>query len=278
MFRIEAAAVCALFLGAFGSLSYGPVAAQDGAEEVESDGPAPIDTTQSISAGADTEIYERGSNRTSAVQAPGNPGHASGTYAGVVPGSGHVAPAAARAERAAKGGPTITWPGFQMRPDGSSRVFIQSTAPLEPKVLTADNGKIEIELPRARVAERTNRLPLDTRFFNTPVTKVSVSAARSGTVVQLELRTPVTPQISSEAGAAGYFFTYIELPKGEYLKDATAANSGSSEVMPTLQMQKPSSKVIGKVAAPAQPAAPTNQSKHSVQGEASVHGGLKLGR
>jgi hypothetical protein len=274
MFRIEAVRVCALFMGALGSLTYGSVGAQDGAGD--DDGPPPVDSTQSISAGADSDIYMR-HEKLNAAQAPGNPGHASGTYAGVVPGSANQAPAAAHTERAAKGAPTITWPGFQMRPDGSSRVFIQSTAPLEPKVLTAENGKLELQLPNARVAEKTNRLPLDTRFFNTPITKVSVNAARSGAVVQLDLRSPVTPQISSEPGAAGYFFTYIELPKGEYLKTATAANSSSSEVMPTLQMQKPSSKIIGKTPAPAPAPAATAKSQNSVQGEASVRGGLKLG-
>lgn len=276
MFRIEAIRACALFLCGLSCLTYASsgACAQDGADE-ERDGPAPIDSTQSISAGADAEIYDRVGSRSNAAPAPGNPGHASGTYTGVVPGSANPAPAAAHAERAVKGAPTITWPGFQMRPDGSSRVFIQSTAPLEPKVLTTDNGKFELQLPRARVAEKTNRLPLDTRFFNTPVTKVSVSVARSGAVVQLDLRASVTPQISTDTSPNGYFFTYIELPKGEYLKPANASNAaGGGEVMPTLQMQKPSSKIIGKAAG----SASATPAKASAQGEASVRGGIKLGQ
>jgi hypothetical protein len=280
MFRIEAVRVCALFFGAVGSVAVAaPLAgAQDfagGAEERE--GPAPIDSTQSISAGADDDIGDRGRRRSRAddaeTQAAGAPGRASGSYAGVVPGAANKAPPAAKAARATNG-PTITWPGFQMRPDGSSRVFIQSTAPLEPKVLSSAGTKFELQLPRARVAAKTNRLPLDTRFFNTPVTKVSVSSASGGAVVQIELRATVTPAVTSETGPTGYFFTYIELPKGDYLARpgavATTTSSSAIDAAPPM----PASKVIGK----ASTSATSTESSGSARGEASVSAGIKIGR
>ena len=132
-----------------------------------------------------------------------------------------------------------------MRPDGSSRVFIQSTAPLEPKVSSSADGKFELQLPRARVAAKTNRLPLDTRFFNTPVTKVSVSSASGGAIVQVELRAAVTPTVSSEPGPTGYFFTYIELPKGDYLARPSAAPASAAAPIDTAPPAHPS-KVLGK--------------------------------
>ncbi|MET0388393.1 MAG: hypothetical protein ABW321_20645 [Polyangiales bacterium] len=177
----------------------------------QSDGVPPINTTRSISAGADDDIITSGD-----VQGRGDePGHAAGTYAGVAPGSASSRPPPAAKAAKARGATTITWPGFQMRPDGSSRVFIQSTAPLEPQP-TAANGRYQLLLPGARIAADTNRLPLDTRFFNTPVTKVSLSAHARGATLQLDLRAEVTPQLSSERSDKGYYFTYIDLPKGSY--------------------------------------------------------------
>lgn len=171
----------------------------------------PINTTRSISAGADDDIITHGDEAPSASSSS-VPGHAAGTYMGVVPGSGTQPPAA----RAVKTPATITWPGFQMRPDGSSRVFIQSTTPLDPQP-TAAAGKYAVHLPGAHVSSDTNRLPLETRFFNTPVTKVSLTVDRGGATLVLDLRANVTPTISSERGPAGYYFTYIDLPKGSYV-------------------------------------------------------------
>lgn len=231
MVRIEAVCACVLGLGAYGAFG---VHAQDD----EQDGPGPVDSAQSISAGADEDIRARaGLGRE--PDGAASPGRSSGTYAGVVPGA--AKPAKPPKAPDAKAPRTITWPGFQMRPDGSSRVFVQSNKPLEPKVLKVADGKFALELPGARVAAKTNQLPLDTRYFNTPVMKVSVNAARSGAIVELDMRASVTPQVTSEPSPEGYYFTYIELPKGEYVK-----KPGAGAPVPTVHTAKPTSKVIGK--------------------------------
>ena len=216
----RAHAVCALVLLLSGAHTYA---------RAEEDGPAPINTSRSISAGADDDIIARGD-----VESSVEPGHASGTYMGVVPGAATPPPAAVRV---GKGSATITWPGFQMRADGSSRVFVQSSAQLEPE-LKSSEGKILVHLPGARVAAETNRLPLETRFFNTPVTKVSLSLDRSGATLVLDMRAAVTPQISSERGSTGYYFTFIDLPKGNYVTAAPKAPVGPS-MAPALGDEKP---------------------------------------
>ncbi|MEY4582887.1 MAG: hypothetical protein RL701_7590 [Pseudomonadota bacterium] len=193
---------------AFAVGTLGSAVGPQGRAAAEQDGPAPVNTTRSVSAGAGDDISPRGD-----VADVNEPQHAAGVYMGVVPGATTQPPAAVRVPKA---GNTITWPGFQMRPDGSSRVFIQSTAPIEAQP-TAAAGKFVVHLPGARVAADTNRLPLDTRFFNTPVTKVSLSVDRTGATLALELRSEVTPQISSERDNTGYYFTYIDLPKGSYV-------------------------------------------------------------
>jgi hypothetical protein len=152
-----------------------------------------------------------------------------------------------------------------MLPDGSSRVFIQSTAPVEPKVLPASDGSFELRLPGARIAAQTNRLPLDTRYFNTPVTKVSVNVSGGGVTVQLDMRAAVTPQVASVPGSAGFYYTYIDLPKGEYVKGATTPSAAAPA--------KPASKVIGKPVA----AAPASAAVGAAPGSATWSAGIKLG-
>ncbi|HEX4355303.1 MAG TPA: hypothetical protein VHZ95_20385, partial [Polyangiales bacterium] len=66
----------------------------------------------------------------------------------------------------------------------------------------------------------TNRLPLETRYFNTPVTRVMLTANHEGAQLVLDLRADVAPQLSSERGTSGYYFTYIDLPKGKFVTEA----------------------------------------------------------
>jgi hypothetical protein len=175
----------------------------------QQDGPAPIDTTASVSAGADEDIQLAANKPRQGSEHE----HAAGTYTGVSPG-GSVAPSPATKTPA-----TITWPGFQMRADGTSRVFIQSTTPLEPQPSAAP-GKYSLHLPGAHIAGGTNRLPLETRYFNTPVTRVMLTATHEGAELVLDLRADVAPQLSSERGASGYYFTYVDLPKGKFVSEA----------------------------------------------------------
>ena len=235
------------------------------AARAEEDGPAPVNTSRSLSAGADDDIIAEGD-----VDAPSATGHASGTYMGVVPGSATPPPAAVPA---GKGPATITWPGFQMRADGSSRVFVQSSAQLEPELKSAD-GKLLVHLPRARVVATTNRLPLETRFFNTPVTKVSLSIDRSGATLVLDMRAPVTPQISSERGSTGYYFTFIDLPKGNYVAAPSAKAPTGPNMAPALGEEKPKPVSEPKLDAAASGKAEAEGSSVKASGE--VRAGINL--
>ena len=230
----------------------------------QEDGPAPVNTSRSLSAGADDDINPQGD-----VERSGAPEHASGTYMGVVPGSATPPPAAVPA---GKGPATITWPGFQMRADGSSRVFVQSSAQLEPEV-KASEGKLLVHLPGARVVADNNRLPLETRFFNTPVTRVSLSLDRSGATLVLDLRASVTPQISSERGSTGYWFTYIDLPKGNFVAAAAAPAAGPA-MAPALGDEKPKPASEPKVDAAVSGKASAESG--AVKASGHVRAGIKL--
>jgi hypothetical protein len=215
------------------------------------DGPAPVNTTASLSAGADEDIQIQ--PRNAAIVHTDQPEHPLGTYAGVVPGA-NAAPAVPVGKTETK--PVITWPGFQMRQDGTSRVFIQSTTPLTPQP-SAAGPRFSVYLPGAKVAGNTNKLPLETRFFNTPVSRVNIEQQRDGVTLVLDLRAEVSPVVSSERGPTGYYFLYIDLPKGSFVKTPAPAQA-AADAQPVPDHAKE----------PARPSA-------SVQTQASVHGKIQ---
>ncbi len=208
----------------------------------EGDGPAPVNSQESISAGASDQVgAATGDGSERGITAPKVTGdeHAAGTYAGVSPG-GPQAPAVSNA--AGQTPATVTWPGFQMRPDGTSRVFFQSTAPVLVQT-SVESGKFIVKLPGAKVAGDINRLPLETRFFNTPVTKVTIAETRAAVVLTLWLRAQVTPHVSAERGASGYSFTYIDLPAGSFLTDAEKAQAAPPAPAPPHASKQPVSDI-----------------------------------
>lgn len=95
-----------------------------------------------------------------------------GTYQGVAPGEGVAAHPPRRGRT-----PTVTWLGFQPQPGGAARVFVQ----LDRDVSHAQEvrgGELVISLAGARVARSNTERFLDTRFFDTPVERVSIERAR----------------------------------------------------------------------------------------------------
>lgn len=140
-----------------------------------------------------------------------------GTYDGVTPGQGNPPPVVRPGRR-----PTlISWPGVQFAADGRSRFFVQtsSATPVESRL---DGNRYVVRIKGVRVPLRTNRLPLETHFFNTPVQRAYVVARGRDAEVVFELRANVTPTTTSETAASGYHFVYVDFPSGSY---APAANS-----------------------------------------------------
>jgi hypothetical protein len=252
------------------------LAAASGGRAQEYDGPAPVNTTASLSAGADEDITIR--PRNAPLIQNEQPGHPLGTYAGVVPGaSGTPAVPVAKSETK----PVITWPGFQMRQDGTSRVFIQSTTALTPQP-TAAGPRFSVYLPGAKVAGNTNRLPLETRFFNTPVSRVNIEVQRDGVTLVLDLRAEVSPVVSSERGPTGYYFLYIDLPKGTFVKTPAPAPTADVPPIPASAPERTretpkSGSVQGQASAHAKAEADTtaHEAKASTRAEAKT--GIKLG-
>jgi hypothetical protein len=143
-----------------------------------------------------------------AAQAQTAPG-----YEGVTPGSGNVPENIA----AQPGGQAVvTWPGFQMMPDGGSRVFVQTSAAVKAD-LKRDGAAWVLTFRGAKLPPGNARLPLDTHFFNTPVVNVRVKAVGKGVAVIIRTRgKKIEPKVRTEQAENGYFFTYVEFPPGQY--------------------------------------------------------------
>jgi hypothetical protein len=252
---------------------FGVLAAASGVRAQEEDGPGPVNTTASVSAGADYDIQPHARGVLVERDEPA-PGHPLGSYAGVVPGAA-IAPAV-QAPPHAETKPLITWPGFQMRQDGTSRVFIQSTAALTPQP-SAAASKFSVYLPGAKVAGNTNRLPLETRFFNTPVSRVNIAVQREGVTLVLDMRADVSPIVSSERGPTGYYFLYIDLPKGQYVQGPPPSpiDTPPSPTDSPKHLETP--KPTAENSASVQTKAEASTSKNKVKASGKAEGTVKLG-
>lgn len=195
-------------------------------------------------------------------------------YQGVIPGT-EQPPAVAPKQGA--GGTTITWPGFQMRPDGGSRFFVQATGALSDQAHVTP-GRITVTLGAAKLATAVNGLLLETRYFNTPVKRAFVTLNQGVAYLVLEMRVAATPQVTTEKAKTGFSFVYVDFPPGRYLGAAPAeasapaaaptapATGGQAGVvrMPVVNQKRAPASLDGDVGA---------SGSSSVSGEASAGGG-----
>ena len=134
-------------------------------------------------------------------------------YTGVRPGSGNNLPRVE--ELKGKPGMWVTWPGFLLLDDGTSRLFLQTTGPV--KYAIAEKSKqITLKLKNAKVHLRNNRNPLVTVHFNTPLDRAYLKKNRKSLDLVMELRQPATPRISQTVDSDGYHYLFIDFPPGNY--------------------------------------------------------------
>ena len=134
----------------------------------------------------------------------------SSSYAGVTPGSETSENLPPKAEEIPEGALMLTWPGFMMRKEGGSCFFVQTSRPVQ----TADRkseGRFELVLRNTRVHLKNNYLPLETEFFDTPVTRAEVKrSGKRDLQMVFELREPVTPTVTEERAKDGYFYVFVD--------------------------------------------------------------------
>jgi len=135
-----------------------------------------------------------------------------GLAPGLVFAQGHAATPHTAARQAAAG----AVPGFETLADGTSRLFVELTKPVAYETKTG-KGTVTYVLKGARVSRRNNTNALVTVHFNTPVTSARLVPHGHDLWFVVELRAPVQPSVSMDAGKDGGAVMHIELPKGQYL-------------------------------------------------------------
>jgi hypothetical protein len=99
--------------------------------------------------------------------------------------------------------PVANSPGFQVLTGGVSRVWVEISQKVEITEHKAE-GRIAYRMKGVSVPTRTNRLPLETMFFQTPVGRVLLAELDDGDVdLVIELKQPSTPSyrlVESEGG------------------------------------------------------------------------------
>jgi len=106
----------------------------------------------------------------------------------------------------------MTWTGFEgQKGSVGSHAFFQLSSAVEHH-LVSQPERITVRLPNTSVNVRNNMRQLDTSYFKTPVSNITISREGPDTVIKLDLRRPATPEVSRRSGANGYTVLVIQFP------------------------------------------------------------------
>lgn len=124
-------------------------------------------------------------------------------YQGVKPGAANPPPAPPKSAKHNM----VTWPGFVPH-QGSGRIFVQSTK--SPKYDVQVSGqKVTVLIRDARVHLRTNRLPLDMRYFNTPLLSAKLERRNKDVALVIDLKQAAHPNVTVDQ-KNGYSYLYVD--------------------------------------------------------------------
>ena len=131
-------------------------------------------------------------------------------YGGVTPGSENSENLPPKAEEIPEGALMLTWPGFMMHKDGGSCFFVQTSQPVETAWKKSE-GRFELVLRNTQVHLKNNFLPLETQFFDTPVTRATVQRkAKKDVVMVFEMREDAMPTITQKKGKDGFNYVFVK--------------------------------------------------------------------
>ena len=134
------------------------------------------------------------------------------SYQGVTPGSESAENLPPKAEEIPEGAMMLTWPGFMMKENGSV-FFIQTSKPVKYGTRKSE-GRLELVLHQTKVHLKNNYLPLETQFFDTPVTRATVQRkGKKDLVMIFEMREDAVPSITQSKGKDGFNYVFVEFPK-----------------------------------------------------------------
>jgi hypothetical protein len=136
--------------------------------------------------------------------------HAEGEYGGVEP--GHGAPKHMKAPP--KG--TLAWVGFEAK-GGSTELFFQSIAAFEV-TQHLDGNTLVVDLGGLTKLGQNTWRQLDTRFFDTPISKIVAGYGKSRAIeVRVTFKNPkeaAQAQMRTATEGDGYFYAYLTFGGG----------------------------------------------------------------
>jgi hypothetical protein len=170
---------------------------------------------------------------TARAQVP--PDHREGEYGGVTPGQATAAtpaPTPPKARRARRPPPKdqLTWIGFEAK-DGSGQLFFQAPASFNV-VQRVDKGQLVLVLEGLHRQVANTRRPLDTRYFDVPIARVTARPTgagrghRAGIEVRIAFKNAKDAHeasVRTATEADGMFYAYLDVAGGTTAKPADAA-------------------------------------------------------
>jgi len=108
--------------------------------------------------------------------------------------------------------PQLLWTGFRAK-GGVGEVLLQVSSDVELVERTGGSGGESVfVLKGCRTLRRTDRLPLETQFFDSSVKRVELSQHAHDLQVAVTLRAPIGAVPRKEAGPDGSWFWVIQFP------------------------------------------------------------------
>jgi len=121
-------------------------------------------------------------------------------------------------------GPVATYPGFRMLDGGASRVFV-SVSKKVPISEHKAQGRVTYRLQGVAAPVRTNRLPLLTNFFPTPVGRVQLVEQGNDVDLVIELRAPSDAK-HRIVERDGTILLQVDFPRAENLAVQSPTSAG----------------------------------------------------
>jgi hypothetical protein len=115
----------------------------------------------------------------------------------------------------------LSWVGFQMMPDGTSRIYLVTTNPVSHELKGSGDLTLVVELARTRVRLKNNMRRIDASHFSTPVRLIRSANGRGRKArVRIDLKEPVSPTVERIGD-----FLFLSFP-------ASSFEGGKSSVTP----------------------------------------------
>lgn len=134
---------------------------------------------------------------------------AEGEYGGVIPGQAKKPEPGKKPKKPPPKG-TLSWIGFEAK-DGGSQIFLQSVAPFEASQHVEKDVLVISLSGVTRLGQNTWR-PIDTRFFETTLSRITARKKGKGIEVRVAFKNPkdaAQGSVKTSTEADGMYYVYV---------------------------------------------------------------------